>query len=335
MMSAPNIEFNQLRCFVAVAEELHFGRAAARLHMTQPPLTRHIQLLEHALGVELFERTSRSVRLTKAGAVFLTDAVRLLQFAEQAALSARRFGKGDVGKVTVGFTAVSGYDLIPSLIAGARVAIPGITMVLKEMVSVGQFAALEAGTIDLGIVRPLATLSELDFQLIAREPLVLALPDGHALAVREHVVLADLHRQPFIMYSPDEGKYFHDLIHALFSAPVVVPDYVQHISQTHSVVGLVRAGLGVALVPESACNFNVRGVHFRRVMDADACAELYMAWRPDHRNPALHTFLQYAAEHFGNIHIQARQPDAIEDQAESGKVAYNTAFVSLPNSRHV
>lgn len=335
MMSAPNIEFNQLRCFVAVAEELHFGRAAARLHMTQPPLTRHIQLLEHALGVELFERTSRSVRLTKAGAVFLTDAVRLLQFAEQAALSARRFGKGDVGKVTVGFTAVSGYDLIPSLIAGARVDIPGITMVLKEMVSVGQFAALEAGTIDLGIVRPLATLSELDFQLIAREPLVLALPDGHALAAREHVVLADLHRQPFIMYSPDEGKYFHDLIHALFSAPVVVPDYVQHISQTHSVVGLVRAGLGVALVPESACNFNVRGVHFRRVMDADACAELYMAWRPDHRNPALHTFLQYAAEHFGNIHIQARQPDAIEDQAESGKVAYNTAFVSLPNSRHV
>lgn len=334
-MSAPNIEFNQLRCFVAVAEELHFGRAAARLHMTQPPLTRHIQLLEHALGVELFERTSRSVRLTKAGGVFLTDAVRLLQFAEQAALSARRFGKGDVGKVTVGFTAVSGYDLIPSLIAGARVAIPGITMVLKEMVSVGQFAALEAGTIDLGIVRPLATLSELDFQLIAREPLVLALPDGHALAAREHVVLADLHRQPFIMYSPDEGKYFHDLIHALFSAPVVVPDYVQHISQTHSVVGLVRAGLGVALVPESACNFNVRGVHFRRVMDADACAELYMAWRPDHRNPALHTFLQYAAEHFGNIHIQTRQPDAIEDQAESGKVAYNTAFVSLPNSRHV
>jgi DNA-binding transcriptional LysR family regulator len=304
-MIGMSIEFNQLRCFVAVAEELHFGRAAARLHMTQPPLTRHIQLLEHALGVELFERTSRSVRLTKAGGVFLTDAVRLLQFAEQAALTARRFGEGEVGKVTVGFTAVSGYDLIPSLIASARAAIPGITMVLKEMVSVGQFAALEAGTIDLGMVRPLATLAALDFQLVAREPLVLALPAGHALARKDHVVLADLHRQPFIMYSPDEGKYFHDLIHALFSAPVVVPDYVQHISQTHSVVGLVRAGLGVAIVPESACNFNVRGVEFRTIADASAHAELYMAWRTDHRNPALRTFLDYASEHFGNIHIQS------------------------------
>jgi DNA-binding transcriptional LysR family regulator len=316
MVVSPNLEFNQLRCFVAVAEELHFGRAAARLHMTQPPLTRHIQLLEHALGVELFERTSRSVRLTKAGSVFLTDAVRLLQFAEQAALSARQFGKGEAGKVTVGFTAVSGYELIPSLIARARTAIPGITVVLKEMVSVGQFAALDAGTLDLGVVRPLNTMSDLAFQLIAREPLVLALPDGHRLAQEPKVVLADLHRQPFIMYSQDEGKYFHDIIYALFSAPAVVPDYVQHIGQTHSVIGLVRAGLGVAIVPESACHFNVRGVQFKQLHDAHAFAELYMAWRSEHRNPALHTFLQYASDHFGNLHVQPRSGMAADVQAE-------------------
>lgn len=303
-----SLEFNQLRCFVAVAEELHFGRAAARLHMTQPPLTRHIQLLEHALGVELFERTSRSVRLTRAGEVFLTDARRLLQFAEQAALSARQFGKGDVGKVTLGFTAVSGYELIPSLLAGARTAIPGITLVLKEMVSVGQFAALEAGTIDLGLVRPLNLLSSLAFQPIASEPLLLALPHDHALTRKDAIVLADLHRQPFIMYSPDEGKYFHDLIHGLFPAPAIVPDYVQHISQTHSVVGLVRAGLGVAIVPESACHFNVRDVQFRRIVDMAACAEVYMAWRPDHRNPALHTFLAYAAGHFGKQAVTDAAP---------------------------
>lgn len=295
------IEFNQLRCFVTVAEELHFGRAAERLHMTQPPLTRHIQLLEHAVGVALFERTSRSVRLTTAGRVFLTDAIRLLNFAEQATLSARRFGTGETGKVTLGFTAVSGYELIPSLIAGARERLPGITLVLKEMVSVGQFAALDAGTIDLGFTRPISTHSALEFQLIAREPLVLALPDAHPLAASAAIVLADLHRQPFIMYSSDEGKYFHDLIQALFRAPHVVPDYVQHISQTHSIIGLVRAGLGVAIVPASARHVSVRGVTFRELDDAAAFADMYMAWHPQHRNPALAAFLQFASGHFGTL----------------------------------
>src|SRR5205085_5643468 len=113
------LDFNQLRCFVTVAEELHFGRAAARLHMTQPPLTRHIQQLEHALGVLLLERSSRRVRMTAAGQVFLPDALRILGFAEQAAASARRVGRGEAGRVTMGFTAVSGYQMIPELISAA------------------------------------------------------------------------------------------------------------------------------------------------------------------------------------------------------------------------
>lgn len=296
-----NIEFNQLRCFVTVAEELHFGRAAERLHMTQPPLTRHIQLLEHALGVALFERTSRSVRLTAAGRVFLTDARRLLNFAEQAAQSARQFGTGEAGKVTIGFTAVSGYELIPSLIARASEQLPGITLLLKEMVSVGQFAALDAGTIDLGFVRPLNTPSSLEFRLIAREPLLVALPERHPLLAHDKVALAELHRQRFIMYSPDEGKYFYDMINALLQGPRVVPHHVQHISQTHSIVGLVRAGLGIAIVPASARHFNVQGVAFRELADASAFADLYMAWRPDHRNPALQALLDFAAGHFGSV----------------------------------
>lgn len=296
-----NIEFNQLRCFVTVAEELHFGRAAERLHMTQPPLTRHIQLLEHALGVSLFERTSRSVRLTAAGRVFLTDARRLLNFAEQAAQSARQFGTGEAGKVTLGFTAVSGYELIPSLIARASEQLPGITLLLKEMVSVGQFAALDAGTLDLGFVRPLNTPSSLEFQLIAREPLLVALPEQHPLLAHQKIALRELHRQRFIMYSPDEGKYFYDMINGLLHAPRVVPDYVQHISQTHSIVGLVRAGLGIAIVPASAQHFNVRGVAFRELADASAFADLYMAWRPDHRNPALDALLGFASSHFGSV----------------------------------
>jgi len=292
------LDFNQLRCFVTLAEELHFGRAAARLFMTQPPLTRHIQLLEHAVGVQLLERTSRSVRLTAAGQVFLTDAVRILSFAEQAATSARLVGKGEAGKVTVGFTAVSGYELIPSLIAAARQALPGIAVVLKEMVSAKQFAALDAHTIDLGFVRPLAEHGLLDQALVSREPLMLAVPAGHPLAARDTIALDDLDGQPFIMYSQDEGKYFYDLIVALFKPPGVAPDYVQYLGQTHTILGLVRAGLGIAIVPASARQFGVQNVVFKPMWRDDLQADMYMAWEPQQRNPAMLTFRQFALDYF-------------------------------------
>jgi DNA-binding transcriptional LysR family regulator len=296
------LDFNQLRCFVTVAEELHFGRAAARLFMTQPPLTRHIQLLEHALGVQLLERTSRSVRLTAAGQVFLTDAARILSFAEQAATSARLVGKGEAGKVTIGFTAVSGYELIPSLISAARQALPGIAVVLREMVSAKQFAALDGHTIDLGFVRPLAEHGLLDSERVSREALVLAVPAGHPLATQQQIGAADLHGQPFIMYSQDEGKYFYDLIVALFSTTGVAPDYVQHLGQTHTILGLVRAGLGLAIVPESARQFGVRDVVFRPMWRDDLYADMYMAWEPQQRNPAMLTFRRFALDYFAARH---------------------------------
>src|SRR4051812_25157597 len=144
----------QLRCFVAVAEELHFGRAAARLHMTQPPLSRQIQLLEHAVGVQLLERTSRSVRLTAAGATLQGDAVRILRLAQEAAQTAARAGHGEAGRVVIGYTAVSGYLLIPKLLAAAGRSLPGIDIVLEEMVSSEQLRALDAQRIDLGFLRP-------------------------------------------------------------------------------------------------------------------------------------------------------------------------------------
>ncbi|MES2259915.1 MAG: LysR family transcriptional regulator [Pseudomonadota bacterium] len=292
------LDFNHVRCFVTVAEELHFGRAAARLFMTQPPLSRNIQLLEHALGVTLLERTSRSVRLTAAGQVFLGDAIRILSFTEQAAASARRVGRGEAGRVTIGFTAVSGYELIPSLIAAARAALPEIAVVLKEMVSVAQIEALKANTIDLGFVRPLASQRALEHQLVAREALVLALPARHPLAARERIGIADLHCQPFIMYSQDEGKYFHDLITGLFGVSGVAPEYVQHVSQTHTVLALVRAGLGVGIVPASVRQFCAPDVVFKNMWRDDACAEMYMAWGPQRSNPALETFREFALAHF-------------------------------------
>ena len=285
----------QLRCFVAVAEELHFGRAAARLHMTQPPLSRQIQLLEHAVGVRLLERTSRNVSLTAAGAVLLRDAAAILRLAQQAAEAAARTGKGEAGRVVVGYTAVSGYALIPALLAAATRSFADIEIALEEMVSSEQLRALDEGRIDLGFVRPLEAAPELRYHRVAREPMMLALPAQHPLAARARPRLRDLAGQPLIMYSEKEGRYFHDKIVALFAASGSQPDYVHHIGQTHTIMALVRAGIGLAIVPASASHLRFENVVFRPLWRADVFAEIYLAWRADARNPAMHAIREFFA----------------------------------------
>lgn len=281
-------ELGQLRCFVAVAEELHFGRAARRLNLTQPPLSRQIQLLEHALEVRLFERTSRSVVLTPAGAGFLPEARRLLRLAEAAALSAKRVARGEAGQVTIGFTAASGYDFLPKLLATFRTAAPDIDIILREMVSADQLEALATGRIDIGLIRPPFSRVDLESKCVVREPLILAVPAGHALAKAEAVSLADLDGQPMITYSPYEARYFYDLLAAIFAEARVTPSYVQHIGQIHSILGLVKAGLGLALVPQAAGNLRFRGVVLRPIaINPNRIAELYLAWRRGTGNPAV------------------------------------------------
>ena len=287
------LDLNQLRCFVAVAEELHFGRAAARLHMTQPPLSRQIQLLEHAVGVQLLERTSRSVRLTAAGAVLLRDAQAILRLAGEAAEAAARTGKGEAGRVVVGYTAVSGYVLIPTLLAAAGRALPGIEIVLEEMVSSEQLRALEEERIDIGFVRPLQAGGGLHYHRAAREPMVLAVPAKHPLAKKPRVRLQDMAGQPLIMYSEKEGRYFHEKIVALFAASGSQPHYVHHIGQTHTIMSLVRAGIGLAIVPESAGQLRFENVVLKPLWRADVFAEIYLAWREDLRNPALRTVREF------------------------------------------
>lgn len=291
-------ELFQLRCFVTLAEELHFGRAAARLHMTQPPLSRQIQLLEHELSVRLLERTSRSVRLTAAGQVFYRDAVSILRHAEQAAALASRIEKGEAGRVTVGFTAVAGYDLLPRIISAAQQALPHIDIVLKEMVSREQLEALGSGAIDLGFVRPLSHDASIEQRLLMRDPLVLALHANHRLARKKAIRPEDLQNEPFIMYSPHEGKYFYDLVVGLFAASGVHTRHVQHIGQTHTILGLVQGGVGLAVVPASAMTLPFREVVFKPVWQTGIFAELHLAWRPQHNNPAVETITAFVQRHF-------------------------------------
>lgn len=290
-------ELSQLRCFVAAAEELHFGRAAQRLNMTQSPLSRQIQLLERILDVTLLERTSRNVALTPAGRVFLIEARRIVRLAESASLSARRVAKGDAGKVAIGFTAVSGYTLVPQIVAQARAALPNIELELREMVTGDQTDALLTGMIDIGFVRPPVTRQEFDTALMSNEPLIVALPSGDSRQAKSILEPSDLDDLPLIMYSRQGAGYFHDMLVRLFDEAGVSPQFVQHVTQIHSMLGLVRAGLAAAVVPQSATGLHPDDVQFRQLTTKpDHPVELHMAWRRDNANPALEPMRRLCAE---------------------------------------
>ena len=283
-------ELSQLRCFVAVAEELHFGRAAARLHMTQPPMSRQVQLLEHALDITLLERTSRSVKLTPAGRAFLPEARHIIQLADGAGLAAKRIAHGETGSIALGCTAAASYGLLPRLLSFAAAALPGIDLVVKEMVTAEQMEALAGGRLDIGLVRHPFDRRLVEDVCILREPLLLALPSGHPLAGKAEPEIADLDRQAFVMWSPLEARYFYDLITGLCAAAGAAPAYVQYISQTHTMLALVSAGLGLALVPEAARALHFEGVVLRPVRAAGAMAELRLVWPRDSSNPAVPVF---------------------------------------------
>lgn len=280
-------ELSQLRCFVAVAEELHFGRAAKRLNMTQPPLSRQISLLEHQIGSKLLERNNRNVQLTAAGRGFLPDATRILRLAEEAAANARRLASGTSGAISIGFTAAVGYGLLPLLVSEVRRLAPGVSLTLKEMVSSDQLDALNTRQIDIGLLRPPAAHSELEALPCQPEALVLALPESMANEWPIQPTLADLDHRPLLMYSPHEARYFHDLMTSLFNSTGVLPEIVQHVSQIHSMLPLVRAGLGAALIPEAAAMLRFEGIVYRPIQTTPAKpVDLLFSFRKDNDNPA-------------------------------------------------
>ena len=279
-------ELSQLRCFVAVAEELHFGRAAERLHMTQPPLSRQVRLLEHQVGTELLERNSRSVKLTAAGRSFLPDASRILRLADEAAATARRVATGAAGQLAIGFTASVGYGKLPSLVSAVRAASPGVRLTLKEMVSGAQPSALDAREIDVGLLRPPVEHGELIAVPCSQEALVIALPEAVADNWPQRPSLRDCEGQPLLMYSPYEARYFHQMVSGLLERAEVLPDIVEYVSQIHSMLALVRAGIGVALIPAAAAMLHFEGVVYRPVRTTPAKpVELWMAYRKDNDNP--------------------------------------------------
>ena len=283
---------DQLRGFVAVAEELHFGRAAERLRMTQPPLSRQIQKLEKAIAVQLFERDSRGVTLTAAGSAFLGEAQRLLALAESAPDLARRISKGSAGSIRIGFTAASTFGILGALLNEISTELPEVDIELREMVTREQIDALRDGDIDLGLARPPFDEDIFGSRLLYREPLVAAVPETHRLASLDRpLTIEDLKMEALIMHSPTQAKYFYDLIVRL--APAGQLRYVHTVAQILTMVSLVAANRGIALVPHSATALGIDGVHYCDIegFGSDP-VELFAIWLRESKNPALHRVLE-------------------------------------------
>lgn len=293
---------DQVRGFVAVAEEGNFGRAAERLRMTQPPLSRQIQRLERSIGVRLFVRTQRAAVLTPAGSAFLEEARQLLTQASAAPLAAQRAAEGTAGTVRIGFTMLSALSMIGAVMTIARKQLPDVDLQLHELITNAQIAALEGNRLDLGFVRGAPRSDQLDSKMIFAEPLILAAPKDHRLITQAQLpTLHDIATDPIVMHSPTEAQYLHGLVVAEFHRIGAAPRYLHYTSQTHTILALVDAEIGVALVPRTASTLQLRNVAYREVADlGPRLSKLYAAWHGGNDNPALHRLLGALPEDLSN-----------------------------------
>jgi DNA-binding transcriptional LysR family regulator len=277
----------QLRGLVAVAEELHFGRAAARLRMTQPPLSRQIQKLEAAVGVHLLDRDNRRVALTPAGEAFLREARRILAIAEAAPDLAQRVSSGTRGLVRIGFTAASTFGILGRLLNELERELPEVRIELSEMVTREQIAALATEDLDLGLARPPFDADLFDSRLLHREALLLAVPAGHRLTgINRPAAAADLATEPVIFHSHQRAKYFYDLVIGM--VPLAQERVVHSVSQILTMLWLVSAGRGIAFVPASATHLGIPNVAFVPLATpVPEPVELHLLWPRQSHNPAL------------------------------------------------
>ncbi len=286
------VELRHLRYFVAVAEELHFGRAARRLRIAQPPLSQQIRRLEQDLGATLFLRTKRRVELTAAGQAFLPEARSVLTQAERAVHVAQRAGQGEGGRLVVGFVPSAGLDLLPRVLTAARVRLPHFEIDPRALYPEQQVDALRAGQIQVGLLRLPIDDDGLAVEPILREPLVVALPQGHRLARRKRVRVADLADDSIILFPRRIAPAYHDSFVVLCRQSGFTPRMLLASGSIQTNLGLVAAGLGVTLLPASVRALKRTGVVYRSLAPPGAHVEMAMAYASDDASTVLPTFLQ-------------------------------------------
>lgn len=284
------MELRHLRYFVAVAEERHFGRAAARLRIAQPPLSRQIQALEQEIGFVLFERTRRQVELTSAGEVLLTHARRVFEAVELAVHEAQRASRGERGRIVVAYPSTFAYSGLSELVRAFRSKFPAVEVVLRELSPQYQVDALRNGDIDVGFVRAPFREPGLTSELVRSEPLVAALPSGHPLAARKVIPLGLLAKEPFVLFPRVRGPAYFDQLMRLCHVAGFTPRIVQEAPQL-DIVSLVAAGLGVSLLPSSVRKIRRAGIALRPIVGGPR-TELLVAWSERSTSAVLREFLE-------------------------------------------
>jgi DNA-binding transcriptional LysR family regulator len=284
----------QLRYFLTVAETLHFGRAAERLHISQPPLSRAIRALETQLSAALFIRSKRRVELTMAGEHLLGEARRTLAQLERAAHEVRGIASGEQGRLRLGFVSLADYGVLPGLLKGFKAARPGVSLALREMLSPEQAAALAAGDLDFGLLLPPVT-GELEHLVVQSEKFVAALPSRHAAARHGgRIAMRELAGEPFVMVPREIAPGLYDIVAGLAARAGFAPRIAQEAIQMQTVVSLVSSGLGVAIVPASIANLGRKGVVYREITDPHPRLDLWLAWRRGEPGATARDFLAQA-----------------------------------------
>ncbi|HCF7056132.1 TPA: LysR substrate-binding domain-containing protein [Pseudomonas aeruginosa] len=288
------MELRHLRYFIAVAEELHFGRAAERLGISQPPLSQQIQALEEEIGARLFERTNRRVELTDAGRLFLDESRQVLAQVDKAVLLARRAHLGELGELKIGFTSSAPFtSTIPSSIHAFRKAYSDVHLDLQEMSSRQVLKALLEESLQVGVIRPLALPDAVHWVELFREPLVAVLRADHPLAAgsEDGLAIAALAEEPFVFFPRSYGTGLYDQVIALTRQAGFSPRIAQEASEAMTIIGLVSAGLGVSILPASFRRTRVDGVVYRTLSDPEATTAVWLVRRQNEGSPLALSFI--------------------------------------------
>jgi DNA-binding transcriptional LysR family regulator len=291
------MELRHLRYFIAVAEELHFGRAAKRLNISQPPLSQQIMQLEKEIGVRMFNRTKRRVEITPAGLVFLAEARRIMTMSDDAVRRTIRADKGEIGQLAVGYIGSANYSVLPQIVREFRKRFQDVDLSLAELNTSNQIEALREGRIQVGFLRPPQGIQNegLSVEPVFREPLMVAMPQNHRIKGKTPVSLRILAKESFIMIPRQRGPGFFDYIIALCQKEGFSPNIVLEASQFHTIIGLVAAEIGIAIVPATMQRSRFKGVVFRTI-EGGAETILNMAWISENPSLVLRNFLDVARE---------------------------------------
>ncbi|HCD8204742.1 LysR family transcriptional regulator, partial [Klebsiella michiganensis] len=271
------------RYFIAVAEELHFGHAAARLNISQPPLSQQIQILEQQIGARLFARTNRSVSLTEAGRQFLADSRQILSQVDDAAARAARLHHGETGELRIGFTSSAPFiKAVSDTLSTFRRRYPDVHIQTRETNTREQIVPLNEGALDLGLMRNTQLPDTLAWERVLREPLLAMVPRDHPLASQPRVSLRELAREPFVFFDPHVGTGLYDDILGLMRRYDLTPAITQEVGEAMTIIGLVAAGLGVSILPASFRRVQLLEMCWLPIEEQDAVSEMWLVWSKHH-----------------------------------------------------